>query len=129
METQLLTQTPFRYKKPLKPSLFSSGSLMPKMMSEEIQTRVSITSYYDIPLPEDASELEKKICKYLEMQDIRVSHPSMKKPKQAPQRKQNSIGSLNRKTSFLENRNKKFSQSFKVVPLKIEIPQRASDSN
>ena len=36
------------------------------------------TSYYDIPLPENPSEVERRICLYLDVHDIHVSHPEMK---------------------------------------------------
>ena len=35
-------------------------------------------TYYDIPLPENATELETNVCKYLEKLGVHISHPEMK---------------------------------------------------
>ena len=73
------------------------------------------SSYYDIPIPEDAPAIENKICQYLSAHNIHVSHPSMRSSLVKPIERSLSGTLLRRKSLILERRNARAPSDF-VVP-------------
>ena len=123
METSVNDQFTQKKPKTLRPSLFSSTSAPVESLTSEQFVAQETTSYYDIRTSEDAPEYEIKICEYLFKHRIKMSHPSMKKQKFLALFKQSgSLSSLPQKASFLQKRNKLFSQSFRNLAPTIIIP-------
>ncbi len=81
------------------------------------------TSYYDIPVPENAPDIERRICQYLEASGVHMSHPSMRHSLFRAA-KTFSQGPAQIKANFVAKRNRMFSQSFKMSSLTVAVPTR-----
>ena len=82
------------------------------------------TSYYDLPLNEGAPAYELRIYNYLKLQNVQMSHPSMKSVTFLSEGKSSgSERNLMKESSLLASRKSKLaSRSFKNLALSIKVP-------
>ena len=91
------------------PSPISLGSFITKSATATFST-FRRSYYYDIPLPQDATDTEVKICKYLEAHNVHVSSPEEKSQTHTAYARNPATGSPilfnnRKKSSLLERRN------------------------
>ena len=83
--------------------------------SESTKSDSTVCSYYDIPEPENISTIEQHICKYLELHKVHMSHPAEREFKKLRPHSSSKNSLTSKKSSFLEKRLKKFSQSTRAL--------------
>ncbi len=96
--------------------------LSPSEDSLSTSSSTSTTSYYDLPLLEDAPECETRICAYLQSHGVRMSHPEAKSVSGMRQSSSFTPAGKAKPSLLLTRRNKGFSHSCRLNQLSIQVP-------
>ena len=94
-------------------------SIIPGSKKETVEHHE--VSYYDLPLTDSSPPYEKKICEYLRLNNVKMSHPSVKTDTRFLKQRTLSLRSAIRRAPSLVQKRSQLKSSSSFVNLSINI--------